>query len=411
MSKMQVELKKIDSLIPYRKNARTHSEEQIRQLAASLKEFGWTNPVLVDGKNGVIAGQGRLMAAKSLGMEEAPVIELAGLTATQKRAYILADNKLAELAGWDKNLLCLELNDLQELDFDLSLIGFAAGEISSMLADGGILQRYTDPDDVPPPPVAPITRPGDVWLCGDHRVMCGDGTVADNVKILLDGGTVDLICTDPPYCSGGFQESGKSPGSVGTSAAHKMIANDTLSTRGYMALLKSAFSNFGAKYLYAFTDWRMWIYLYDVAESSGFGARSMIVWDKCSPGMGRGWRAQHELVLWGCKQTAPFDKHASGVGNVLREKRTGNKNHTTEKPVEIIETLLANVPFAKRVADMFNGSGTTLIACEQLGRQYFGMEIDPLYVDVTICRWQNFTGKKAVLESTGQPFEEISIHD
>jgi len=249
---------------------------------------------------------------------------------------------------------------------------------------------------------------GDVWLLDRCRLMCGDCTVPASVLILLAGGSVDLICSDPPYCSGGFQDAGKSSGSVGTNAPHKQIANDRLSSRGYAALLKNAFSLFGARFLYAFTDWRMWVHLFDVVESSGFGVRSMIVWDKTSPGMGRGWRAQHELIMWACKETPPFDKFAPGMGNVIQCKRTKNEHHTTEKPVPLIEGLIANVPFVRSVADPFNGSGTTLLACENLGLVYYGMELDPGYVDVSIIRWQALTGAQAILADDGRTFAEIS---
>ena len=191
---------------------------------------------------------------------------------------------------------------------------------------------------------------------------------------------------DPPYCSGGFQEAGRASGSVGTDAAHKQIANDRLSTRGYQALLKQAFTHPGAPFLYAFTDWRMWVWLFDIAESCGFGVRSMIVWDKGTPGMGRGWRAQHELILWACKATPPYDKYASGVGNVIGDKRTGNHHHTTEKPATLVGSLLANSPFVRTVYDPFLGSGTTIVAAEQERRTGYGLELDAPYVAVALER-------------------------
>jgi DNA modification methylase len=402
---MQIETLRVDALIPYARNSRTHSDAQVAQIAASIREFGFTNPVLIDAGGGIIAGHGRVMAARLLGRADVPCIRLGHLTEAQRRAYVIADNRLALNAGWDEAMLALELRDLAAEGFDVGLTGFDTKEIDALLASLDATPKgNTDPDATPPVQAEAVTRPGDVWVMGKHRIMCGDSTVTEQVQKLLGGGSVDLICTDPPYCSGGFQESGKSSGSVGTSATHKMVANDTLSTRGYTALLKAAFSQLGAQYLYAFTDWRMWVYLFDIAESSGFGARSMIVWDKGTPGMGRGWRAQHELVLWGCKKTPPFDKHAPSVGNVLQSKRTGNIHHTTEKPVEIMAALIGNAPFVESVADPFNGSGTTLIACEQIGKRYFGMEMDALYCDVAVRRWQQFTGKTAVLESTGAAF-------
>lgn len=405
--------KAIESLTPYARNARTHSEEQVRELAASIKEFGWTTPVLITGAGEIIAGHGRVLAAQNLGLPKVPCIVADHLSEAQRRAYVLADNQLALNAGWDQDLLAEELRALQAEDFDLELTGFDDRELAEMLmpelddeADGK--PANAKESAAPPPPAIPVTAAGDIWQLGRHRVMCGDSTSEAQIQCLLDGKVPDLVCTDPPYCSGGFQEAGKSAGSVGTGAVHKQVANDTLSTRGYTRLLAAAFANCGASFLYAFTDWRMWVHLFDVAETAGFGVRSMIVWDKGTPGMGRGWRAQHELVLWACKKTPPFDKHASGVGNVIQAKRTGNKHHTTEKPVELMAALLRNVPFVKAAVDPFNGSGTTLMACEQVGVAGYGMELDPLYVDVTVRRWQQFTGRQAKLVATGETYAEAA---
>lgn len=393
----------IDKLRPYASNARTHSDEQIEKIVASIREFGWTNPILVDETGTIVAGHARLRAATKAELTEVPVIELKNLTPAQVRAYVLADNQLSIFgAGWDEALLRVELQELKAADFDLDLMGFDSKELDEMMFEPPGDDK--DPDAVPAALEVTVTQPGDVWLCGPHHLICGDSTRPEVVESLMQGQKADLICTDPPYCSGGFQETGKKAGSVGTDAKHKQIANDTLSTRGYSALLKAAFAQFNAPYLYCFTDWRMWTHLFDLAEASGFGVRSMIVWDKGTPGMGRGWRTQHELILWACRQTAPFDKFDSGAGNVIQAKRTGNINHTTEKPVEILETLIGNTPFAKVVVDPFNGSGTTLIACEKIGRKYRGVELDPCYCDTTVRRWQDFTGKQATRERDGQSF-------
>jgi DNA modification methylase len=305
-------------------------------------------------------------------------------------------NVIANKAGgnWDWDILAKEFSTS-----DLMEWGFDADALKDLKMDAAALDNLLKSKKEPPPddPGAQVdkaeelrekwgTALGQLWQIGEHRLICGDCTDPATIRRLLGEDQIDIICTDPPYCSGGFQEAGKASGSVGTDAQHKAIVNDTLSTRGYAALLKSSFSLFDALYLYVFTDWRMWVYLFDIAESASFSVRSMIVWDKGSPGMGRGWRAQHELVLFGCKQTPPFDKHSRGVGNVIRVDRTGNINHTTEKPVELIEKLLANVPFAQIVADPFCGSGTTLVACERLHRRGRGVEISPAYVAVTLER-------------------------
>ena len=228
-------------------------------------------------------------------------------------------------------------------------------------------------------------------------MFCGDATSATDVSRVLAGAKPTCILTDPPCCSGGFQESGKSSGSVGTTARPKQIANDRLSTRGCQALICVALKRFQcARCLYVFTDWRMWVNLFDIVEASGFGVRSMICWDKGSPGMGRGWRAQHELIMWACKETPPFDKHASGQGNVIAAARTGNEYHTTEKPVALLTTLLTNTPLTTVIADPFLRSGSKLITAEQLDRTVYGLDLDPLYYQVAIDRWEAFTGQQAV---------------
>ena len=394
VERFEVEMLAPEKVIPYARNPRLNADA-VSGVAGSLKEFGWRQPIVVDDKMVVLVGHTRLLAAQQLGLQKVPVHIARGLTPQQARAYRLADNRLGENAKWDNPMLGLELSELSLEGFDVSLTGFTTDEVATLTnPEGGILEG-ADVDEVPPVPSQPITKPGDLIILGRHRLLCGDATSVRDMARLLDGASVDLCLTDPPYCSGGFQESGRSMGSVGTSAVHKQIANDRLSTRGYQALLKQAFSNSGAPFLYAFTDWRMWVWLFDIAESCGYGVRSMIAWDKGTPGMGRGWRSQHELILWACKATTPFDKHASGCGNVLSEKRTGNIHHTTEKPVSILAALLENTPFAATVIDPFAGSGTTLIASEQCDRTCFASELDAGYCDVIVARWEKATGQTA----------------
>lgn len=226
--------------------------------------------------------------------------------------------------------------------------------------------------------------------------MCGDSTSKDNVLKLFDGKQPFCIVTDPPYCSGGFQESGKKSGSIGT-RDNIMIANDTLSTRGYTALIKTVLENAGnVGIIYVFTDWRMWVNLFDTVEASGFGVRNMIVWNKGTPGMGVGWRSQHELCLMGSRSAQKFNPHKA-QGNVITCQRTGNANHPTEKPVELIAKIIDVTDFAEIIYDPFGGSGSTLIACEQLKRTCYISELEPHYCDVILQRWENLTGWKAVL--------------
>jgi DNA modification methylase len=400
----QVERRAVAGLIPYARNARTHSDAQVAQIAGSIQEWGWTIPVLVDESGGIIAGHGRVLAALLLGLEEVPVMVARGWSETQKRAYVLADNKLAQNADWDLELLRVEVSELAALDVSLDLVGFGADEVAELLAEPKT-EGKTDPDAVPPAPGKPTSLTGDVWLLGRHRVMCGDCTNLESVKRLTAGETADVILTDPPYCSGGFQEAGKAAGSIGTKQGATII-NDRLSTRGYLALMRAALQAMRAPILYCFTDWRMWINLFDVAESNGFGVRSMIVWNKGTPGMGRGWRSQHEIIMLGAQDAIPFEPKKS-QGNVVTCKRQANELHPTQKPVELLETIIATTDFASTFYDPFGGSGSTLIACETSGKTAWLLELSGGFVDVIVMRWQGFTGLEATLEGDGRTFAEI----
>jgi len=252
---MNVENWPISKPIPYSRNPR-RNEAAISKVAGSIKEFGWRQPIVVDTEGVIIAGHTRLLAAQHLRLQEVPVHVATDLSPQQIKAYRLADNRVAQEAEWDNDLLKLELSELEEEGFSLDLTGFSEDELEALLAEG-TEDGLTDEDETPEVEEEAITLEGDLWILGKHRLRCGDSTQDKHVLHLLNGTTIDLVCTDPPYCSGGFQESGKSAGSVGTDAAHKMIANDTLSTRGYIALLKTSFGQLSPKFLYAFTDWRM----------------------------------------------------------------------------------------------------------------------------------------------------------
>ena len=232
-----------------------------------------------------------------------------------------------------------------------------------------------------------MTKRGDILTLGRHRVMCGDSTDPDDVAALLEGVETHAIITDPPYCSGGFQEAGRSRGSIGTSAFTPGIINDTLSTRGYCSLIKSVLRQWRPHFAYTFTDWRMWVNLFDVMEASGYGVRSMIVWDKMSIGMGIGWRAQHELIMFSCRSAPNFDNTRASA-NVIQCKRTGNPDHPTQKPVDLITKIIHTTSFCGIVGDPFLGSGTTLVACEMQDKTCYGMEMDPSFVDTAVRRWE-----------------------
>lgn len=391
------------------KNVNTHPPEQLAQLAASIAEHGFTGPILLDDKDVVRVGNGRLQVALNDNMAEVPTITKRGLSPEQWRRLAIADNRIARGAEWNQELLRAELGELHNDGTDLTTLGFDVGELGELGVVG-----FTREDDTRDPvkpagplPKNPVTRRGDLWLLGEHRLICGDSSQQETFVRLFGGVKIDMVLTDPPYCSGGFQEAGKSSGSVGT-RGDEMVANDTLSTRGYMALMKAVIPPIGAGVVYAFTDWRMWINLFDIIESSGYGVRNMIVWDKETPGMGAGWRMQHELVMCGISVKSPFNPKKA-QGNVIRCKRTGNKNHATEKPVELLEKILEVTDMARTVCDPFNGSGSTLLACERTKRQCFSVELTTGYTDVTIGRWQELTGKQAVLDGDGRTFEGVSI--
>ena len=241
---------------------------------------------------------------------------------------------------------------------------------------------------------APVTQYGDLWLLGKHRVLCGDCTKPEDKAMLLDGAEPEILLTDPPYCSGGQKEAQKSTGSIGTDRKGKpqpMIANDILSTRGYQNLISKALTDIPCLFAYVFTDWRMWLYLFDLVEGASFGVKSMIVWDKQTPGMGLGWRSQHELCMFAARASTHFDGH-KGYGNVLRCNRSGNELHPTQKPLELFEQLLDNTDFAHGVYDPFGGSGTSLAAAEKQGQQAYIMELTPGYTDTIVRRYVQLTG-------------------
>lgn len=404
------EMVPIAKMRPHPRNPNTHPPRQIELLAKIIREQGWRAPITVSERSGhIVRGHGRLLAARLLGCSSVPVDHQSYETDAAELADLVADNRIAELAVIDDDLLADLIGDLGQTEIDMELTGFDAEEMSSFLADiedSGTRGNLTEEDDE-----APITRAeelrekwhtksGQLWELGEHRLLCGDSTKAEDVARVSGGGGFDMFLTDPPYCSGGFQEAGRASGSIGTSRKGEdgkrytpRIANDTLSSRGYCKLMKTVIDLWAPSFAYMFTDWRMWVQLFDVMESSGFGVRSMIVWDKGTPSMGQGWRSQHELIMFSAKAKAVFDGHLA-VGNVLHSKRTGNPDHPTQKPVDILSTILRVTDFCATVADPFAGSGTTILACEQLGRKCRAVEIDPGYVAVALERWSTMTGRE-----------------
>lgn len=392
----------------------THDPENIRRrtprghgvIVESLQRLGAARSIAIDEHNVILAGNGVVEAAGEAGIHKLRIIDTdgdeiiavrrRGLSKAQKRLLAITDNRATDLSADDPLALRGALEGLPAdllKPFDL----YRPAELEALY--GSVVQvsaheRHPGEDDVPPERPTDIKR-GDVFALGRHRVMCGDSTNQKDVERLMNKQEVDLILSDPPYCSGGFQESGKSQGSKGTKGPNRAVANDTISTRGYRAMMKDVLARFDrAALCYLFTDWRMWVNLFDLCESAGFGVRNMIVWDKGTPGMGQGWRSQHELVMFGSRGPGKFNPKLA-QGNVIQCQRSGNKYHATEKPVELLETVLRTTAQACSVADPFLGSGSTMVAAEIVGMPCFGMELKPGILQVAIDRWEAFTGKKA----------------
>ena len=392
---MKITQKKVESLIPYINNSRTHSDEQVAQIAGSIKEFGWTNPILVDGDNGIIAGHGRLLAARKLGYKEVPTIELKDLTETQKKAYIIADNRLALNAGWDNELLTIELNDLLADGFALELLGFDPKELNALL-EPEVIEGLTDEDAVPDVPDEPTTKLGDIYQLGNHRLMCGDSTSIDAVTKLTNGQGVDMLLTDPPYnvaYEGGTKEK-------------LTIQNDSMGNDQFRQFLRDAFVTADAvmKKGAVFYIWHADSEGYNfrgACDDAGWKVRQCLIWKKSSMVMGRqDYHWKHEPCLYGWKDGAGHLWAADRKQTTILEFEKPHRNgeHPTMKPVALFEyQMLNNTKGGDLVLDLFGGSGTTMLAAEKHGRHAYLMELDPKYCDVIVKRWENFTGKFAVL--------------
>jgi DNA modification methylase len=388
---MKIEQIATDKLIPYARNAKKHDAAQVSKLAGSIREFGFNNPVLIDKDNGIIAGHGRVMAAQSLSLESVPCIRLGHLTDSQRRAYILADNRLAEIGGgWDEEMLKLELSELGDLDVDLEAIGFGAEDLAEMEMEE--VTGNTDPDEVPEPPVDPVTVIGDVWVMGKHRVMCGDSTSIDAVDGLMDGQKADMVFTDPPY-NIDYQ---------GVKDRREKIKNDKMSDSDFLDFLMQ--SLMPCEVMYVCCSWQYAHLFKQAMQDMGHAAKAMIVWDKVNPAQHLDlYFKQHEIIFY----HGPFGGNKTVRGDVWQIKRQQNTVHPTMKPIELIEMALSDHPGKKIVYDSFGGSGSTLIACEKTNRHAHLMELDPKYCDVIVNRWQDFTGKKAIHESSGKTFDEM----
>jgi DNA modification methylase len=403
---MQIVQRKIEDLIPYVKNSRTHSEDQIAQIAASIKEFGWTNPVLIDGDNGIIAGHGRVMAARKLKYKQVPTIELKDLTETQKKAYIIADNRLALNAGWDNEMLTIELNDLLADGFALDILGFDPKELSALL-EPEVVEGLTDEDAVPDVPDEPVTKMGDIYQLGNHRLMCGDSTSIDVVDKLMDGQKADICFTSPPYNAGSLNIKGNartqkkynSFDDNQTEDEYKdfvisnlncifSVCNEVLYNIGLVEGNKRVIVDVLAHYREQFKDIIYWKKNNVAPHIQGGVINNLVEFILC---FGDGKRKfQNAQFTQGSYYNVI--EGSSAAGNEF------SKIHKATFPTYLPENIIQNFcPVKGSILDTFGGTGTTMIAAEKLSRKSYLMELDPKYCDVIVKRWENFTGKKAVL--------------
>lgn len=399
----------LQRLIPYAKNARTHDDTQVSQIAGSIAEFGFVNPILVGDDNIIIAGHGRLMAAQQLGLDTVPVIVLHHLTEAQRRALVIADNKIAENAGWNDELLKLELEELGDLGFDLDVIGFSDEELDELLGNDE-QSGESDEDDIPEVEDEPVSRHGDVWILGDHRLLCGDSTSKQDLEKLMSGELADMAFTDPPYNV-----------DYGNNAKDKMrgkdrrIMNDNLGDDFYQ-FLKDALTNLlsvtkGACYI-AMSSSELDT-LQKAFRDAGGKWSTFIVWAKNTFTLGRSdYQRQYEPILYGWREgNDHFWCGARDQGDVwFFNKPVKNDLHPTMKPVELVERALRNSSKSRDIVlDLFGGSGSTLIACEKTGRAARLIELDPKYVDVIVRRWQDYSGEQAIRESDELSFDEVAL--
>ncbi|GAA4331909.1 DNA modification methylase [Variovorax defluvii] len=397
-------------LVPYARNARTHSDAQVAQIAASIAEFGFTNPILAGSDGVIVAGHGRLAAAQKLGLEAVPVVVLDHLSPTQRRALVIADNRIAENAGWDDVMLRVELAALADDDFDVALTGFDADALAELMAgEEPDADGQTDDDAVPEVPETPISRSGDVWLLGGHRLLCGDATVAASYERLLAGEQADMVFTDPPY-NVNYANSAKDK----MRGKDRAILNDNLGDGFYdflLAALTPTLAHCRGGIYVAMSSSELDV-LQAAFRAAGGKWSTFIIWAKNTFTLGRAdYQRQYEPILYGWPDGAQRhwcgDRDQGDVWNIKKPQK--NDLHPTMKPVELVERAIRNSSRPGNVVlDPFGGSGTTLIAAEKSGRQGRLIELDPKYVDVIVRRWQDWTGQQATRESDGLAFDQAA---
>ena len=413
MAGMKIETTPIDKLVPYVNNARTHSPEQVDQIAASIKEFGFNNPVLIDKKNGIIAGHGRVMAARKLELKEVPTVRLEHLTETQKKAFILADNKIAMNAGWDEELLALELKDLDDVMFDLNLTGFDGKELDELIQPEPVA-GLTDEDEMPEAPVEPVTKTGDLWILGNHRLLCGDSTKPEDVERLMDGRKADMVFTSPPYNANAKAGQGDIFNKKKSVKLYKDGYSDNLPSEDYIRFVSSVL-DLCFKYTDGFIFWNVsynansrFEYIDQIYGKLDY-LIEQICWKKSStiPFKGSLMREWEPIYIFSTNKQPIAVKEVTGNFWQINNTNSQNENHKACFPVELPEKGI-NITASNTniVLDPFCGSGSTLIACEKTSRDCRMIELDPKYCDVIIERWQNFTGKEAVNEA-GQKYNYL----
>lgn len=392
---LQIDYERVDALLPYAANSRTHSDAQVAQIAASIKEFGWTNPILIDGDNTIIAGHGRLLAARKLGMEEVPIIVLDHLSKAQQRALVIADNQLALNAGWDADMLKAEIEGLNLDGFNLDLLGFSDDELAKFL-DNGPTEGLADEDAVPEVPEQPKTVLGDIWVLSNHRLMCGDSTSIDAVEKLMDGAKADMVFTDPPY---GVEYQ--------SNMRTKSAKFDVLKNDDQFLDIAPIIEACSTGWVFVWTSWKVQTQWIDQFSAFGYPT-NIVIWHKPGGGIGdlkRTFSSDYEVALVWHRGAELAGKR---IGSVWTVNKDGASTylHPTQKPVALaVEALDKTTRAGSSILDLFGGSGSTLIACEKTNRHARLMELDPKYCDVIIKRWQDFSGMKAVHAETGEPFD------
>ncbi|MGC2774606.1 MAG: DNA methyltransferase [Bradyrhizobium sp.] len=426
----KIEVLPLASLRPYPGNARRHSKKQVRQIAESIRRFGFTNPVLVSDQGEIIAGHGRVMAAKELGLATVPTVRLSHLSAEERRAYVLADNKLALNAGWDTEILAIELQALVDLEFDVTLTGFSLAEVDLTLdqaREASAAAPDSPADQIPEPPKTAVSRPGDLWLLGRHWLLCGNAMSREDVARLIGNEKVDLIFTDPPY---NVPIDGHVCGLGSVRHREFAFASGEMTRAQFTTFLTTTLSNAASAakdgaIAFVCMDWRHMRELQDAGEEVFSELKNLCVWNKTNGGMGSFYRSKHELVFvfkvgsashtnsFGLGETGRYRTNVwdyPGISSLGANRTDQLAMHPTVKPVALVADAIRDCSCrGEIVLDVFGGSGTTLMAAETCGRQARLLEYDSCYCDTIVTRWETYTGKQASLDRDGRPFEEVAV--